>query len=298
MQRLDTPTDETLREIREHGSLRYPIEFYRNDYNPRELASTAMHWHREYELVYMEQGSLDCHICCEHFILEEGQALWVAPGILHGYECHGLARAVSLVFLPELFASEGSLLHEQFVQPMRTLNAEHCIMDGSHPWHHEAINLIRFMISTWDENRETRALDIQAMTVQFWSMLYRNRNTLVTGCTSEATMRMQARYIAMTEFISKHFQEKLMLEQIARAANISRSEALRCFRTLSGQTPVEYLLNHRLRHAHRLLISTEKSITEIANASGFESVAYFDRVFRRAFACTPRQLRRKTLSQS
>ena len=91
--------------------------------------------------------------------------------------------------------------------------------------------------------------------------------------------------------------DAVTMEQIARAANISRSEALRCFRTLAGQTPVEYLLNHRLRQAQRLLISTEKTITEIAQASGFESVAYFDRVFRRAFGCTPRQLRRKSLNQ-
>lgn len=297
MQHTNTPTDETLREIREHGSLRYPIEFYRNIYSPASLTSTAMHWHREYELVYMEKGSLNCQICCKQFTLNEGQVLWVAPGILHGYEYETNAQAVSFLFLPELFAAEGSLLYERFVQPLRILNAEYCIMDGSKFWHNEGTELVRSMISIWDSNPETRELDIQSLTVRFWSLLFRNRDGLVTGNTSEATMRMQARYIAMTEFIAQHYREKLMLEQIARAANISRSEALRCFRTLAGQTPVEYLLNHRLRQAQRMLISTEKSITEIACASGFESVAYFDRVFRRVFGCTPRQMRRKALNQ-
>lgn len=290
-------TDETLREIREHGTLRYPIEFYHNIYNPIDMTNTALHWHREYELVYVITGTLNCHICCGSLALQAGQAIWIAPGILHGYDFEPDTQAATFVFLPELFAAEDSLLFERFVQPLRAMNAEYCLMDGKLPWHTEALTLIRGMMACWSGKSETRELDIQLLTGQFWSLLFKNRNCMVTGNTSEATMRMQARYIAMTEFIAKHYQEKLMLEQIARAANISRSEALRCFRTLAGQTPVEYLLNHRLRQAQRLLTSTEKTITEIAQASGFESVAYFDRVFRRTFGCTPRQMRRKTNRQ-
>jgi len=296
--RISGPTtDETLREIREHGSLRYPIEFYHNVYNSIDMTSTALHWHREYELVYVERGTLNCHICCGGITLQAGQAIWIAPGILHGYDFEPDTSVMTFVFLPDLFAPEDSLLFERFVQPLRTMNAEYCLMDGSQPWHADAQSLIRGMIDSWQGNSETRELDIQLQTTQFWGLLFRNRSSMVTGNTSEATMRMQARYIAMTEFIAKHYHEKLMLEQIARAANISRSEALRCFRTLSGQTPVEYLLNHRLRQAQRMLISTEKSITEISQTSGFESVAYFDRVFRRVFGCTPRQMRRKSTKQ-
>lgn len=291
-------TDDTLREIREHGTMRYPIEFYHNVYNPVDMTSTALHWHREYELVYVESGTLNCQICCGNLSLQAGQALWVAPGILHGYEFEPNTRAATFVFLPDLFATEDSLLFERFVQPLRSMNAEYCLMDGSQPWHLEAQALVRDMIDSWEGDSETRELDIQLLTTQLWVLLFKNRSSMVTGNTSDATMRMQARYISMTEFIAKHFHEKLMLEQIARAANISRSEALRCFRTLAGQTPVEYLLNHRLRQAQRLLVSTEKTITEIAQSSGFESVAYFDRVFRRAFGCTPRQMRRKALSQT
>lgn len=296
--RISSPsTDETLREIREHGTLRYPIEFYHNTYDPIAMTNTALHWHREYELVYVINGTLNCQICCGSLALQAGQAIWVAPGILHGYDFEPDADTATFVFLPDLFAAEDSLLFERFVQPLRAMNAEYCLMDGSLPWHADAKAIIQGMISCWEGKSETRELDIQLLTAHFWSLLFRNRNYMVTGNTSEATMRMQARYIAMTEFIAKHYQEKLLLEQIARAANISRSEALRCFRTLAGQTPVEYLLNHRLRQAQRLLTSTEKTITEIAQASGFESVAYFDRVFRRTFGCTPRQMRRKTNRQ-
>lgn len=290
-------TDETLREIREHGTLRYPIEFYHNIYNPIDMTNTALHWHREYELVYVINGTLQCQICCNSITLQAGQALWIAPGILHGYDFEPNTQTATFVFLPDLFASEESLLFERFVQPLRTMNAEYCMMDGSHPWHTDAQTLIQDMIDNWEGSSETRELDIQLLTARFWSLLFKNRNSMVTGNTSEATMRMQARYMSMTEFIAKHFHEKLMLEQISRAANISRSEALRCFRTLAGQTPVEYLLNYRLRQAQRLLLSTEKSITEIAQSSGFESVAYFDRVFRRAFGCTPRQMRRTAIKQ-
>lgn len=291
-------TDETLREIREHGTLRYPIEFYRNIYNPINMTTISLHWHREYELVYVLSGTLNCQICCKNLALQAGQAIWIAPGILHGYDLEPDTQTATFVFLPELFAPEDSLLFERFVQPLRAMNAEYCLMDGTQPWHSEAQIFIQKMIDSWEDDSETRELDIQLQTAQFWVLLFKKRSYMVTGNTSEATMRMQARYIAMTEFIATHYQEKIMLEQIARAANISRSEALRCFRTLAGQTPVEYLLNHRLRQAQRLLISTEKSITEIAQSTGFESVAYFDRVFRRSFGCTPRQMRRKCLNQA
>jgi len=294
----DVSTDDTLRELREHGSLRYPFQLYHDYFNLTDLMFTSLHWHQEYELVYLKEGALNCRVCCSSFTLKAGQALWIAPGMLHSYSADTSAEAISLLFLPELFATEGSLLHERYVQPIRTINAEHCLMDGSAPWHSDAIQLICSLISVWENNAETKELDVQTHIARFWSLLFRNTDSLVKGCISEATMRMQARFIAMTDFITENYQHKLMLEQIARAANISRSEALRCFRTLAGQTPVEYLMNYRLRQARHMLLSTEKSISDVAASSGFESMTYFDRVFRRSFGCTPREMRRKSMKRS
>lgn len=50
----------------------------------------------------------------------------------------------------------------------------------------------------------------------------------------------------MLTFLQAHYRERLTLDQVAQAANVSRNTCLACFRRVLGLSPMEYLLNHRL----------------------------------------------------
>ncbi len=97
----------------------------------------------------------------------------------------------------------------------------------------------------------------------------------------------------MVEYIGTHCGEKITLEDIAGSANISTREATRCFKSSTGQTPIEYLTMFRLSNTQKLLLETGRSITEIALQNGFTDNAYFSKTFKKHFGMSPSAYRKK-----
>ena len=64
------------------------------------------------------------------------------------------------------------------------------------------------------------------------------------------------------------------------------------FQKTFGTTLINYLTQHRISHAQRLLATTDKTVTEIAFQSGFHSISRFNEAFRRACDCSPRDYRK------
>ena len=64
------------------------------------------------------------------------------------------------------------------------------------------------------------------------------------------------------------------------------------FKNATGQTPREYLINHRTKKARQLLMNTELSIVDVAYQSGFSSHAHFSTQFRRLVGTTPQAYRK------
>jgi len=80
---------------------------------------------------------------------------------------------------------------------------------------------------------------------------------------------------------------------LAREARMSRSSFALKFRTVLGQTPLEYLTRWRMYKAGAMIRSNNKSFAEVASAIGYGSESSFSRVFRREMGEAPREYRRK-----
>jgi AraC family transcriptional regulator len=90
------------------------------------------------------------------------------------------------------------------------------------------------------------------------------------------------------------------LPAFARAAGYSTCHFVRIFNAVYGETPYAALVERRLHKAHRLIHSTELSITEIARESGFIDRCAFARSFKRRFgkSATAVRNRRSVLGQA
>lgn len=72
---------------------------------------------------------------------------------------------------------------------------------------------------------------------------------------------------------------------------ISKSSALNLFRSYLHITPVNYLINYRLKQAALLLSHTEKKVSTISAETGFHNVDYFCKAFKKHYQVTPREYR-------
>jgi AraC-like DNA-binding protein len=89
------------------------------------------------------------------------------------------------------------------------------------------------------------------------------------------------------------FDRNWSVESLAREARMSRSAFALKFKTVLGQTPLEYLTRWRMYKAGAMIRSSKTSFSEVASAVGYGSQSSFSRVFRREMGVAPREHRRK-----
>ena len=87
--------------------------------------------------------------------------------------------------------------------------------------------------------------------------------------------------------------EPLTVDDLARAAGLSRAHFSREFRRAFGEAPHSYLLARRLERAAALLRDTDRSVADICFSVGLQSVGSFTSSFTRAFGVAPTAYRER-----
>ncbi|HZV75406.1 MAG TPA: helix-turn-helix transcriptional regulator [Conexibacter sp.] len=83
------------------------------------------------------------------------------------------------------------------------------------------------------------------------------------------------------------YAEPLGVEDLARAAGLSRAHFSREFRRAFGESPHAYLLTRRLERAAALLRTTDHSVAEICLAVGLQGIGSFTTSFTRTYGMSP-----------
>lgn len=99
-------------------------------------------------------------------------------------------------------------------------------------------------------------------------------------------------YAKVCEVISQRLADpNLNIDEIASATGLGQSQFTRKVKAITNYTPVELIRKFRVEEARKILLSTDKTVGEIAFAVGFSSQAYFTRCFREAYGTTPSDFR-------
>lgn len=93
------------------------------------------------------------------------------------------------------------------------------------------------------------------------------------------------------QMLEERFAEPHTATGLASTVGLSASHLRRAFRQLTGQSPMQYLAGVRVQRACRLLVDTNRSITEIAGAVGWPDPNLFARRFREHLGVSPRAYR-------
>ena len=93
-------------------------------------------------------------------------------------------------------------------------------------------------------------------------------------------------------YIDGHFREPLTLKRISAALHLSESYVSHEFKRMLGYSPMQYVLRRRIGEAQTLLISTDYSITRIAQMVGYDSQSHFNQRFSRYVGISPSRFRK------
>ena len=82
------------------------------------------------------------------------------------------------------------------------------------------------------------------------------------------------------------------VEDLAADMNLSRVQLYRKVKSITDSSPVELLRNARLNRAYQLLLTTEKSVSEVAYSVGFTAPSYFTKCFKEEYGMVPGDVRK------
>jgi AraC-like DNA-binding protein len=111
---------------------------------------------------------------------------------------------------------------------------------------------------------------------------------LLQACLRRATSLSRA----LAAYVAENYAAPVSREEISAALKVSPNYLSRVFRQDTGLTPWQYLSQFRVVQAQKLLLTTELSVTEVAQRVGFSDPAYFVRVFHKETGRAPLQYRK------
>ena len=258
------------------------------------------HWHDEIELIYVQKGIVEYHIKEMTVILAEGEGCFMNSNVLHMLKpaegCQGsilLAQTFKKLFLSGFY---NSIFEHKYLNPIvNCKNLEYFKFIPENPCH----RLILDKLKTSYDIAETEAFGfeftVRNMLSSLWLLLFEEVQPIVNKKKIKSSVENE-RIKAMISYIQDNYPYKITVEDIAASANISDRVCYRCFMKNIGMTPVEYLLQCRIRAAEDLLTGTSRSITEISTLVGFNNGSYFGKAFQTVLHCSPREYRKKHLS--
>ena len=145
-----------------------------------------------------------------------------------------------------------------------------------------------------NKKRNYRAMIDMDIIRYFIHFMRENHTPAMEHTDSKATTRYKNIY-TVADYISENYRESLSLDQLADRFYISKYYLCRTFKEITGYGIKEYMNIYRIREAKRLLEETDMSVSQIAHTLGYESMTYFEKVFKNYMTLSPLKYR-KTLN--
>lgn len=111
-----------------------------------------------------------------------------------------------------------------------------------------------------------------------------------------ASLKQNDSVAILKQYLHQHFAEPITLELLGSLVHLNPNYVHRIFKTATGRTPAQYLMDIRLHTSYELLLLTDYKLGHICDECGFNSQSYFITQFKRRYGCTPNTVRLKEQS--
>lgn len=267
--------------------------------NTREV---PMHRHEFIELVYVWNGSATHNVGGKRSVLRKGDVFILSRRMKHQYLITPPEplEIVNCLFLPTLInphlsslADMKSFIDFGYIQPLIYPHKHRLRLSGMEDI--KVRGIFQDMLDEYSSQPEGWQGMIRAKLVELLIGLSRSYKTLTVEepQLNKTIRRHREGIFRAIRYLEEYYTEEIKLEKIAETAYLSKSHFSELFKNVTGKTFVEYLRDIRLNKAAGMLKDTDGQITEICYRSGFNSLSYFERSFRKSFGLSPAQFRKK-----
>lgn len=262
------------------GSKNFPVGLFN-----QTVYLSQEHYHMEYELFYLAEGTVDFHIENTVYHMKKNDVLFINPGSNHftdkpsenfNYYC--------MVFDSSVLGMETDSSRKLFdnIIVNQMLNVSQPILD-------------KIVATTKTLMDNDFGKEIAIKTLLFELILYIINTNQYAPLPAETTgIQNESKSINNgINFIKNHYRENITFDDLLKSTNYSKSHFIRLFKSATGMNYTDYLNKYRVEKACRDLIFTNKNVTEIATENGFNNIQYFSKIFKKYMECTPKQYQKQ-----
>lgn len=109
--------------------------------------------------------------------------------------------------------------------------------------------------------------------------------------------KQQKRLREVYSYVDQHYAEKISITQVARLCHLEKAAFCRYFKKATGNTFISFLNQYRISQAKRLLLAG-RNISESCYATGFESLSYFNRTFKKVTGENPSDFKNRMIKSN
>lgn len=266
----------------------YPV------YIRRELLSlfsghaAPAHWHDDIELIAVLFGEMQYNVNGEIITMAENEGIVVNARQMHfGFSAEKKECDFICILLHPLMLCATYAYERDFVLPVLHNRNAACIkLNAGIFWQKTIFENIKAMYSAKSER--TAAFKIQNLFSNIWLQLYENIPSESRRQNQNADLSVLRNMIG---FIQQNYMVKISVPDIAASGAVGQSKCCKLFAKYIGQTPNAYLTQYRLDKSADLLKNTDKPVTEIAAAAGFNGGSYYAEAFRKWCGTSPTEYR-------
>lgn len=250
------------------------------------------HRHDFVEMIYMCTGTTTHLINGKTIDLQQGELLLLSQSALHEIRLANTEDvAVNFIVLPDFFSTTLSALGEEETPLRRFLVDCLCGQNTGHNYLHFQIsqvkplqNLIENLIWALLMDTPNRRKVSQMTMATLFLQLMGNMDTLVSDDNEDAAVFRVLRYV------ERDYQAG-SLSEIAKILHYDVCWLSREIKRKTGKTYTQIVQDKRLAQAAFLLKNTDRNVSDISLAVGYENISYFHRIFSETFGKSPRQYR-------
>lgn len=279
---------QNYREIKSHTTAEFPYNTYLCSI-PKDFPQVPLHWHAELELIVIKKGRGIVSVDLEKRSVTSGDIVLIRPGQLHSIEQKpGYSMEYeNIIMKPDLLISgDNDLCAVRFIFPF--INGEipsDTYLTPAVSYYNGVSECIRQIDLLCGTKTDGYQLAVKGLLFQFFYLLISNRQKKETSSASQ--MKSLEKMKTILKYVEEHYAEHITIDDMAALTFYSKSHFMKFFKQHMGAGFIEYLNNYRLTMAERLLKSSDASVLEIAEQSGFDNLSYFNRIFKRKYGLSP-----------
>jgi len=279
----------------------FPFYIFNKSYNCDANNILYLHWHDNIEIIYLIEGNATFDIGNNSIEALPGDIIFVNSKQLHtGFSINNTnIKFHCIVFSKSLIQNNTfDQFYNKYISPFMEAKI---LFPNKINTSAVNYNILKGYIENIILEFNTKQTGYEIMIKNYISsiilFIIRNNSFISNNLTTnQMFINTEKQFEDLFKYVSANYHKKISINEAASIVNLSPYYFCRTFKKLTGKTFTQFVNLYRINAAEYLLRSTNMSVTEIAEKTGFCNLNYFSKIYKEFKKYPPTDCRKNNIN--